>query len=159
MIDADKIPHPPAGVGETPPEVTVVQYARRNIVPMLLDQPTSKRKADAVRVVANEGRWIVECPSGDGGAQFASREDPRFMCVECANGDIGNKWRRVLWPDDVDEIEAVLDARPLLNRNYEAGQTVADLLAEEEQAREAERVQAEVERAAAVAERDEQREA
>lgn len=89
-------------------------------------------KGGDVLVVANHGRWIIECPDGDGGAQLASRADPRFMCVECLNASVDGKWRRVVWPKDADKIGAVLDARAFeVNRNWTGDETLADLKAED----------------------------
>lgn len=90
------------------------------------DQPTAP--TEAVAVFANENRWIAECPDCHG-AQMACKADARFMCNECANGAIGGKWRPVVWPADVDQIEAVLDQRPLVNRNWLPGESLDDLRA------------------------------
>jgi hypothetical protein len=84
----------------------------------------------ALTAYANEGRWVVMCPDC-GGAQLAAREDARFMCVECANFAIEGLWRAVVWPADVDGIEAELERRPFRrNQNWHPGETVEDLAAE-----------------------------
>jgi len=89
---------------------------------------TTAAKVSAIPAVANHGRWIVECPSGDGGAQFASRTDPRFMCQECLNAASGGRWLPVTWPVDAAKIDEILDARPeCANRNWRPGETVTDL--------------------------------
>lgn len=80
----------------------------------------------AVRV--NHGRWIVDCPvEGCSAAQLASDTDHRFVCVECAAGPY-----RVVWPEEREAIEQVLEGRPQPARNWEPGETVDDLHAENE---------------------------
>ncbi len=75
------------------------------------------------------GRWIVDCPYCKG-AQFASKADRRFFCVDCgheATSDEG-RWLKVAWPRNPDEIEQELVRRPnVVNRNWKAGETVASL--------------------------------
>jgi hypothetical protein len=79
-----------------------------------------------VIVRANHGRWIVDCPFCLG-AQLASPTDRRFLCADCGNVNISGKWLRVVWPANPEAIEAVLLARPLENRNWDSGESIADL--------------------------------
>ena len=81
----------------------------------------------------NHSRWIVECPTaGCGGAQVASETDPRFLCHLCQNAAAGGKWLHVVWPgiEERAEIERVLLARELDNRNWRPGETIDFLKAE-----------------------------
>lgn len=94
------------------------------------------KKDTAIKVYANHGRWIAECPDC-GDAQLAAREDRRFMCVGCANVAVGGVWRPVTWPRNLEALEEILDARPShLNRNWSPGETIADLIAEASQSEE-----------------------
>lgn len=95
--------------------------------PLRLDAPVAG-KDDAIEVYLNEDRWIAECPDCHS-AQLAAREDPRFLCHECANESIGGKWRRVIWPGarDLDRIEAAVAERPAGNRHWIPGETVTQL--------------------------------
>lgn len=78
----------------------------------------------------HEGQWIVRC-DGCRNSQFTSRADNRFFCVHCLNGSHGMQWVEVAWPADVEKGELVLLARPLFfARNWLAGETVADLIAQ-----------------------------
>jgi hypothetical protein len=92
-------------------------------------------KEMTVEAFVNDGRWLVKCPmDGCGGAQLASRKDPRFYCNECLNAGALGYWLRVTWPDDADEIEEVLRHRPLTTQqNWRPGETVADLRAENDE--------------------------
>lgn len=84
---------------------------------------------DPITVVVNHGRWIVACPDCTG-AQLAALNDPRFMCVDCANQKNRGAWRPVTLPDpDVrPDIEAVLDIRPdVKDQNWLPTETVNDL--------------------------------
>lgn len=123
----------PELVKATAAEANVLLYYRGNpdLIPVALKARTAQAGA-SVPVVVNNGRWIVECPSGDGGAQMASREDRRFMCLECLNAEVSGQWRPVVWPADVAGIEAVLSQRGQANRNWLPHETVADLQAENE---------------------------
>ena len=81
----------------------------------------------------NYGRWLVRCPWCKS-AQYASTEDQRFFCVECANAVVGGRWVRVVWPENRAEIEAVLCRRPAReNRNWELGEAVQHLELENRQ--------------------------
>jgi hypothetical protein len=85
---------------------------------------------EAIPIVVNHGRWVVECPDC-GSAQLGCRSDHRFMCSECANVVIGGLWRRVVWPKHAAAIEDELAERPWpKNQNWTPGETVADLRAE-----------------------------
>ena len=74
-----------------------------------------------------EGQWIVRC-DGCANSQFTSRADKRFFCVNCLNGSHGGQWVKVIWPRNVDQVEAVLLARPnFAHRNYSPpGETLAE---------------------------------
>lgn len=76
-----------------------------------------------------ESQWVVACP-WCGQTQVTSPADPRMACPRCHN-DGRSQWVRVVFPDDMEAIEAILNRRPRLeNRNWLLGETVADLKAE-----------------------------
>lgn len=78
---------------------------------------------EVLPVVANWGRWIVNCPCGN--AEFAWKYDPYHICTHCWNAWTGRKQVQVEWPDEWQEIESLLDARPYpKNRNWHPGETV-----------------------------------
>lgn len=85
----------------------------------------------AVQAVVNHGRWVIACPDCSG-AQLACLTDPRFMCSDCGNAGNRGLWRPVVIPADVAGIEAALAVRSADLQNTTAGQTVADLVAENE---------------------------
>lgn len=87
------------------------------------------QKSTALAAYANHGRWVVACPDCNG-AQFACPDDQRFMCNECANVAVSGLWRPVVWPKDRIKIEALLSARPESAKNWEPGETLAFLRAE-----------------------------
>lgn len=99
--------------------------------PMRLD---SKPRGDAVPAVVNHGRWIVRCPFCTS-AELACLSDPRFMCCECGNAENLGSWCPVRFPEGIPAIEAALSARPLPLQNMEPGETLADLLAENDELR------------------------
>ena len=96
---------------------------------------------DALAYV-NHGRWIADCTRPH--CNNAEKLEPRqamFHCVNC------HQIAPVTWPADADEIREVLDRRPVpQTRNWAPaghrqalacgvpdGQTVADLLAENDE--------------------------
>jgi len=91
--------------------------------------PTAGVAGPALKVYANEGRWVVDCPDCSG-AQLACRTDPRFMCVYCGNASVGGKWRPVSWPRSADLIEIELSARPVEHQHWLPGDTLRQLRAE-----------------------------
>lgn len=99
--------------------------------------PTLDRiAADAPATVAyvSHSRLIAGCPDCNG-AEFVYRDGPHlFMCQSCWNGAIGGKWRLVLVPDVLPEVEAILGERPIpQSRNWHPTETLAQLRAENEE--------------------------
>lgn len=83
----------------------------------------------AVQAEINHGRWIVKCPSCPG-ALDAEPGVP-FFCPDCGNGANGGKSYSVIFPENRGAIEEILLKRPKAeNQNWEPGETVAFLLAE-----------------------------
>ena len=70
-------------------------------------------------------RWIVDCPNCRN-AEFAF-EDKLFYCSVCGNADMSGKIRRVKMPAQRQEIEVILGQRPIVNRHWYPGETVAQL--------------------------------
>lgn len=84
---------------------------------------------DAGKDDAGEPR-TVDC----GGALVVSHVDPRFYCIRCHNVATGRRWRRVIFPAERELGETVLEARHPANRIWEPGETVADLIAQNDRA-------------------------
>jgi hypothetical protein len=85
----------------------------------------------------NHGVWIASCPCGargtpaPGGVVFTAT--PLVCCARCGNQAAGRGWRTVALPDTPTRyrIEAILLCRPNAgDRNWEPGETLADLLAQ-----------------------------
>lgn len=83
----------------------------------------------------NGGRWIADCPAGCGGCEYVNFNDLRFFCCECRNAAWGNHPIPVVAPDaDLrGEIEAVLKLRPIPRTRNWTGQTVDELVAENQE--------------------------
>lgn len=94
--------------------------------------PRGDADGPAVPVRVNHGVWQTCCPFCPS-AQHASISDRRFFCAVCLNTEAGNCTLPVLWPDDKTllAIDSALSARPFVTtQNWEPGETVAQLLAE-----------------------------
>lgn len=114
-------PVPDLSVAERP---LALHWTRRDKAPFRPQGVSSKAIAYAE---VNHGRWIVRCPFC-ASAQFASKVDHRFFCVECLNETVGRRWVRVTWPADVDAIEvALLKRAGEQTRNWLPGEAVGDL--------------------------------
>lgn len=96
--------------------------------------PTGFAIGKAITPFVSHGRWVIVCPDPEcGSGQYASRADKRFLCVECANHHAGELWIEVRWPDEADEIEALLGARPNHKlRTWLPTETLDDLRAQNE---------------------------
>lgn len=83
-----------------------------------------------LRAEVRQGRWVVLCPWCRG-AELAW-EEQLFLCLSCCNAGVGHQLVPVVFPQERRAIEAVLDQRPLPNRNWLLQETVLDLLRENE---------------------------
>lgn len=85
-------------------------------------------KGEAVEAYVNEGRWVVDCPTC-AGAQLACLSDPRFMCNECGNAEVGGRFRPVVLPvaRTREALARILEPRPTANQHWRPGETLADL--------------------------------
>ena len=94
--------------------------------------PPVTEKQGIVAAYINLGRWIAECPDGDGCAMVVTPAHPYFMCVVCGNEKNSGRWYGVKFPTQAEKktIEAALLKRPIKNRNWEPGETVKTLEAE-----------------------------
>ena len=99
---------------------TISRHLRRHRLPVSLDTADT----EPLTAFVNAGRWIVKCECG--GAEEAW-EEKLFFCFSCLNNGHGHKLRPVEFPEQRAEIEALLARRPLMNRNWNPGETVKDL--------------------------------
>jgi hypothetical protein len=98
--------------------------------------PDTALVAGVVVAYVNHGRWVVECPTGDGGALCVSRNYLLFLCPFCLNEVNGGQWYEVRLPANKPNLEVRLLKRPATDgfnattRNWRPGETEADLRAE-----------------------------
>ncbi len=93
--------------------------------------PYEDTSGQSVAAYVNQGRWVADCPHGDGGALVIDIHVLRFICPRCANWRVDGKWHEVILPEDFHEIERLLELRPdLMTRNWRSPESVADLLQE-----------------------------
>lgn len=75
----------------------------------------------------NHGRWLADCPTGDGDAPVIDPEWGIAICLTC--GSIFTT--SIVLPAEWPAIDAALMQRPLApNRNWTHAETLADLLAD-----------------------------
>ena len=84
---------------------------------------------DPVLAHVNHGQWLVRCECG--GYEYAW-EEGKFMCQSCWNGQHKHALRQLKFPLERQQIESILMARPLDNRNWKHPETTADLIHENE---------------------------
>lgn len=120
-----------------PRELLVRAYPMLDAVVPPLDHVVLTARPLVARV--NHGHWIASCDCGapadkiptPGGVVFFDR--PLVWCVRCQNGGTGRGWRPVTVPSPEwrAAVENVLGYRPdVTTRNWEPGETVAQLVAE-----------------------------
>jgi hypothetical protein len=123
-------------------EVPICDWALRLYPPQFVDRaiPNLTRRGQldsSTSTVARieEGHWIAKCPFCPS-AQRVTPLDPRFICAGldgCLNAPIRGAYATVIFPSTQKQaaIESVLLERPArLNRNWLPGETVADLVVE-----------------------------
>lgn len=54
------------------------------------------------------GRWIADCGGTCKGSSYVDPANPVFYCAQCDNSDTAGKLRRVVFPENIAEIEAEL---------------------------------------------------
>ena len=79
----------------------------------------------------NQGRWLADCPFCSG-AELIEPETPEFMCWSCGNAKNGGRFVVVSVPAtrQREEIERLLSSRPADNQNWNPGEDMAFLVAE-----------------------------
>lgn len=89
------------------------RMGRLDLLSVATGQPTGKPVY--ARVEAN--RWIADCECR--GAEVVTPADPAFFCLSCLNEGNRNRPRPVIFPDDKEDVEDALLARPEPEtRNY-----------------------------------------
>ena len=81
-----------------------------------------------VKIAVRQGRWLGLCECG--GAEVLW-EEGKFMCFSCWNEASKHQYRPTAFPADREQIETILEARPLPNRNWQ-GESIEALQTENE---------------------------
>lgn len=127
---APSLPPIPAAPERGATWCVLAHWGNPDLDPFVPDDRHIAGKDRAIEVRVNHGRWIIDCPCG--GAQLACRTDHRFFCVDCLNAWTSGAWVPVTWPADPDGIARQLASRPVELQNWEPGETVKVLRAENE---------------------------
>lgn len=88
--------------------------------------------ATPARALLNHGVWRAWCPDCPFSAEDVWRGHNLFWCMRCGNLKAGRAWRPLVWPPNVDEIEAILADYPPQVQNWEPWGPAVDLKAEAE---------------------------
>ena len=107
------------------------QYLGRLRLKFHIKEAGFDEELEPVPAFVNHGAWLVVCPKCRG-AEYAW-EEGFFFCCSCKNSYMGHKYRRLAFPKDRAKIEELLLCRPLKNRHWTPGETVADLARENEE--------------------------
>ena len=99
---------------------------------------TGEISGDPIQARIDYGRWLADCECG--GAEYVDPNEPLFFCLSCGNESNNHDARPVIFPSDIDEIEAALLEREVKNhvgmigrpkgslvRNWSPGETLDDL--------------------------------
>lgn len=107
-------------------------YHLHTVIPAMDQKLLPQRGVDRgapLQARINHGRWVVDCECN--GAEFAF-ESGIFMCQSCHNLIHGHQYRTYIFPKNRKAIEAALLQRPTNRRNWQPGEPVAQLKAENE---------------------------
>lgn len=78
--------------------------------------------------VINHGKWCLVCPNPHcNNGMLVSWRDPLFWCSHCRMEWNERKPCRALFPREREKIELALSMRPLQFRNWEQGESLADV--------------------------------
>jgi hypothetical protein len=91
--------------------------------------PVSVDNTITVNAEVNHGRLIAKCPFCPG-AELVDRNDKRFFCLSCFNKKVNGKWLPIIIPENLDEIETILNLREEQNQNWIPGETAEMLKSE-----------------------------
>lgn len=80
-----------------------------------------------INVFVNHGRWCAKCECG--GSEYVW-EEGLFMCQSCWNSAHKHNFRQSVFPENRRAVEQLLNVRPLVNRNWNIGETIDNLKAE-----------------------------
>lgn len=110
-------------------------YNRAVLEPMLAKYGLQPRTTTEGLLLAevNHGRWIVKCECGGAEKMW---EEGVFWCQSCQNAGHKHEYRKATFPPQRKQIEAILSKRPLPNRNWQPGETLAQLSRENKEHRE-----------------------
>jgi hypothetical protein len=106
--------------------VGAVQFARNVLAKRKMAMPKNTTDKLTVKAEINHGRWIVKCPFRSG-AELADKKDALFLCLSCLNEQIGGHWIKVIFPDEVAEIENELHKRKPENQHWQTWESVKDI--------------------------------
>lgn len=108
-------------------------YRQIVIVPILMQLKVYEQGYDIesppIKAYVNHGRWVIKCECG--GAEKAW-EEGWFMCQSCFNAKHRHQYRLSIFPKARSEIEAILELRPIPNRNWYPGEALLQLQIENE---------------------------
>lgn len=91
---------------------------RRRIVKALTRQMVAPHdEGGQVLAYVNLGRWVADCPCG--GAELVGAEP--MICGSC--GTVSE----VIWPDNYNQLERLLQVRPPNNQNWTPGEPETQL--------------------------------
>ncbi len=108
-------------------------HLRRIRVRFDIEEGKVNKALPPVEAFVNDGAWLVYCPEPEcHGAEYAWEEGV-FFCTSCKNSYMKHDYRRLVFPKDRARIEELLLRRPLKNRHWTPGETVADLERENEE--------------------------
>jgi len=105
-------------------------YRQLVIVPelgVLLIREQGYDEGPPLKAYINHGKWLVKCECG--GCEKVW-EEGWMMCRACLNTAHGHRYRQTVFPRIRKAIEMLLIQRPLANRNWQPGETLVQLKAE-----------------------------
>jgi hypothetical protein len=91
---------------------------------------TVNLSATPARAFLNHGVWRAWCPECPYAADDVWKGHSRFWCMTCGNRGADGLWRRLIWPENLEEIESALDPFPRPAQNWEPWGESKDIVSE-----------------------------
>jgi len=106
--------------------LTLQNWFRLEAARFLIRIDESSMHVQPVQARILYGRWLVDCPVCRG-ANDVIPSEPVYLCSSCGWPE---RFVMVEFPPEIREIERLLLKRPIQNRNWQPGETLAFLTAE-----------------------------
>ncbi len=91
------------------------------------ERPDWEAPQGDIEALVNHSNWLVRCPNPDCSEVTMVDQGELYWCPNCGSADNDFAPRTVIFPSHIKTITTLLAKRPRQNRNWEPGETLAQL--------------------------------